>query len=78
MSEWLKVQSIPTTQVIGYWKLEKDGYPDRIKVTMPDGRNVCFWIEAPIPKPHVLKPSEMAEIMRGHIYGGYKGKHIKK
>ena len=78
MSEPMKVQSIPTTQVIGYWEHEKDGYPDRVKVTMADGRKVFYVIETPIPKPHVLKPSEMPEIMRGHIYGGYQGKHIKK
>lgn len=84
MSEDLVVQSIPTTQIIGYWEHEKVGYPDRIKVTMSDGTKVTYAICLPMTPPHTYKPSELARIMKENIFGGYKsplsdyaGKHEK-
>ena len=71
MSERGKIQTIPTTMVTGYWDQGSvSDVPERIKVVMSDNRRVMYRIEVKQPKPNVLSPSEMARIMKGHIYGG--------
>ena len=73
MSERGKVQTVPTTMVTGYWD---DGsvseYPETVKIVMANGKRVLYRIEVRQPAPNTLKPSEMARIMAGHIYGGMK------
>lgn len=71
-----KIRTLPTTMVTGYWD---DGsisdVPERIKIVMSDGKRVYYRIEVKQPRPDPLSPSEMAEMMARHIYGG---KHAKK
>ena len=72
MSE-AKIRTIPTTMVTGYWD---DGsvseVPEQIKVVMANGARVMYRIEVVQPRPNVLSPSEMARVMKDHIFGGQK------
>ena len=72
MSE-AKIRTLPTTMVTGYWD---DGsvseYPEQVRIVMANGRKVLYRIEVRQPEPNTLKPSDMARIMAGHIYGGMK------
>ena len=72
MSE-AKIRTLPTTMVTGYWD---DGsvsdVPEEVKVVMADKRTVRYRIMVEQPKPNTLTPSEMARIMKNHIFGGYK------
>jgi len=68
-----KVQTVPTTMVTGYWDPGSvSEFPEEIKVVMANGARVRYRIEVVQPAPNTLKPSEMARIMAGHIYGGTK------
>lgn len=72
MSE-AKIRTIPTTMVTGYWDPGSvSDVPEEIKVVMSNGKPVRYRITVEQPRPNTLKPSEMARIMAGHIYGGMK------
>ena len=68
-----KIRTLPTTMVTGYWD---DGsvsdVPEEVKVVMADKRTVRYRIMVEQPKPNTLTPSEMARIMKNHIFGGTK------
>lgn len=68
-----KIRTLPTTMVTGYWDAGSvSDVPEEVKVVMADKRTVRYRIMVEQPKPNTLKPSEMAEIMKNHIFGGYK------
>ena len=68
-----KIRTLPTTMVTGYWDPgSMSDVPEEIKVVMSDGRKVRYRMTVEQPRPNTLKPSEMARIMAGHIYGGMK------
>ena len=72
MSE-AKIRTLPTTMVTGYWD---DGsvsdVPEEVKIVMANGKKAVYRIMVEQPKPNTLTPSEMARIMKNHIFGGTK------
>ena len=71
MSGHGKIQTIPTTKVTGYWDAGSvSEFPEEIKVVMANGKRVFYRIQVEQPRPHVMKPHEMALIFRDHVYGG--------
>ena len=72
MSE-AKIRTLPTTMVTGYWD---DGsvsdVPEEVKIVMANGKKAVYRIMVDQPKPNTLTPSEMARIMKNHIFGGTK------
>ena len=72
MSE-AKIRTLPTTMVTGYWD---DGsvsdVPEEVKIVMANGKKAVYRIMVEQPKPNTLTPSEMARIMKNHIFGGIK------
>jgi hypothetical protein len=68
-----KIRTLPTTMVTGYWDAGSvSDVPEEVKVVMADKRTVRYRIMVEQPKPNTLTPSEMARIMKDHIFGGYK------
>ena len=72
MSE-AKIRTLPTTMVTGYWDdgSVSDG-PEEVKIVMANVKKSVYRIMVEQPKPNTLTPSEMARIMKNHIFGGYK------
>ena len=59
-------------------KWDADGYPASIVVKMSDNTEMEFVREIKQPQPQCVKAVELIRTMKGHTYGGYKGKHTKK
>ena len=45
---------------------------EEVKIVMANGKKAFYRIMVEQPKPNTLTPSEMARIMKDHIFGGYK------
>lgn len=68
-----RIQTLPTLSVTGYWdEGSVSEVPEQVKVVLSDGRHALYHINVEQPKPNTLTPSEMARIMKDHIFGGYK------
>lgn len=68
-----RIQTLPTLSVTGYWdEGSVSEVPEQVKVVLSDGRHAIYHINVEQPKPNTLTPSEMARIMKDHIFGGYK------
>lgn len=68
-----RIQTLPTLSVTGYWdEGSVSEVPEQVKVVLSDGRHAIYHINVEQPKPNTLTPSEMARIMKDHIFGGIK------
>ena len=75
MSE--SVHVLPLPKVLPIWE-HGSTYPDKIRVSMSDGKVITYRIDIDQPHPQCLKAVDLIRTMRSCTYGGYKGKHAKK
>ena len=66
-------QNSDAPDLVRYWdEGSVSEVPEQVKVVLSDGRHAIYHINVEQPKPNTLTPSEMARIMKDHIFGGIK------
>ena len=69
----------PMVDVNAIWERETSVYPDIIRISMRDGRVVCYRLDVEQPHPSFLTAMELLERLEiGYQHQPYKGQHEKK
>lgn len=66
----------PLADVTCIWDCDASHYPDRVRMTMADGKVVTYRIDIDMPHPQVMKTIDLIRQMRKNV-NGYPGKHTK-
>lgn len=66
----------PLSNVRYFWEHVEEGYPDKIRLAMSDGKIVTYRLEVEQPKPKSWNP--INEIMGYPMRKEYQPKHAKR
>ena len=66
----------PLSNVRYFWEHVEEGYPDKIRLAMSDGKIVTYRLESPQPKPKRWNP--LHEIIGYPRQTEYQPRHLKR